>query len=494
VWVVLVDCGREFVDLGLTPGRATGKLGIKPQFLRIQDGVLASEERVKLSRDERGLLGSCRRALQAALESRARSLGLGAIRAREREGEEALASEADARRRARSAYPGLICIGLAWIGLGVASAVFGGLEQLFVLLPMGALEPHLVWNGEWWRLLTAPHLHSSVEHLGSNLVAGGILGLAIAGSLGAWRTLALFQVSALAGSALALWISRATVVGASGGVFGLLGALIVLAAREPGVVPLRQRRGLWLTGLLWLGLNAVTSLAPGVSFAGHAGGLVAGAALSLSGALLAGLPPLDAPPGSVERHKGGFAAVALGLALLSAAGFATCWMRYAPWHHRWPLEPETRRLKGSPIVLEVPASFSPLARGGGSRYAPAVPGDPVRVEVVAARHGLPSEAALVAQREALERSWPEKGYTWMRRPEITSLGPRRVVRAGILREISKRHRCVVLVEAGWRVEVSVAPGPNLDEEWKRRIEAILSSVRVETDAEPIRERGPGPAG
>jgi hypothetical protein len=50
--------------------------------------------------------------------------------------------------------------------------------------------------------------------------------------------------------------------------------------------------------------------------------------------ILVGLPPLDSPPGTVERYKGAFAAAAVGLALLSAAGFAVCWMRYSPWQHR----------------------------------------------------------------------------------------------------------------------------------------------------------------
>lgn len=132
------------------------------------------------------------------------------------------------------------------------------------------------------------------------------------------------------------------------------------------------------------------------------------------------------------RYKGGFAAVALGLALLSAGGLAVCWMRYSPWQHRWPLEPETRRLEGSPIVLEVPASLWRFIRIGGGPYAPVAPGDPVRVEIEAERQPLPAEEGLAAERDALERSWRKRGR--IRRPELTNLGPRRVLRAAILRE------------------------------------------------------------
>jgi len=329
MWVIPVDCGRPLSKLGLVPGKPTGELGIKPQFLRIEDGALCPDELV----GGRSHPSSCRETLSAALRSRGHSLGPGGIRARERAGEHALASETDAARRTRSAYPAFVCMGLLWVGLGVAAHRFGGFQHQHVLERMGASDPFRVWwEGEWWRLLTAPYLHASWEHLYANLVGAGFLGLMVAGSLGTWRTLALFQTSALAGGALVLWTSRATVVGASGGVFGLLGAMIVLAKLEGGAVPLRGRRGSWLLGLLWLGFNAVASFRPGVSLAAHVGGFLAGVALTLSRAVLVGLPPLDAPAGTAVRYEGAFVAFVLCTGLLTVAGFATGWMRYSPWH------------------------------------------------------------------------------------------------------------------------------------------------------------------
>jgi len=65
MWVVLIDCRRLLSDLGLLPGKATGTLGIKPQFLRIEDGTLASDELVGGASQVR----SCREALSAALRS-----------------------------------------------------------------------------------------------------------------------------------------------------------------------------------------------------------------------------------------------------------------------------------------------------------------------------------------------------------------------------------------------------------------------------------------
>jgi membrane associated rhomboid family serine protease len=331
MWVVLVDCGRPLYGIGLSPGKATGQLGIKPNFLRIEDGMLAPDELL----GGRPFLPSCRNALSAALQTSGHSLGPGGVRARERAGEHALASEADLERRAKSALPALICMGLAWVGLAVATAIFNGFEHVSVLERMGALDPRRVWwHGEWWRLLTATYLHANLKHLWSNVAAGAVFGVEVAASLGPWRTLALFQASALAGSALALFTSRSIGVGASGGLFGLLGAFMVLAKLGGGFVPLRLRRGRWLLGLVMLGINVLVSFRSEVSFAAHAGGFVAGVALSASGAILVGLPPLDSPPGTVERYKGAFRAFVLGVAVLSGAGFAICWSRYSPWDPR----------------------------------------------------------------------------------------------------------------------------------------------------------------
>jgi hypothetical protein len=56
--------------------------------------------------------------------------------------------------------------------------------------------------------------------------------------------------------------------------------------------------------------------------------------LTLSRVVLVGLPPLDAPAGTVERYKGAFVASVLGATMLTMAAFAACWMRYTPWQPR----------------------------------------------------------------------------------------------------------------------------------------------------------------
>ena len=130
----------------------------------------------------------------------------------------------------------------------------------------------LLWDGEWWRLVTGGFLHFGPIHLLFNMMALWVIGRDIEPALGHARFLAVYLVSLLGGSAAVLLLSppTANVAGASGAVFGLMGALAVLLRRLR--VPLGQ------VGML-IAINLViTFLIPGISVAGHLGGLVVGAA------------------------------------------------------------------------------------------------------------------------------------------------------------------------------------------------------------------------
>src|SRR6266508_4982490 len=84
----------------------------------------------------------------------------------------------------------------------------------------------LVANGDWWRLITAAFLHANVLHIGLNMLAVGWLGAPVERFVGHLRYLALYLVSGLAGSAGALIATPTSpTVGASGAIFGILGAL-----------------------------------------------------------------------------------------------------------------------------------------------------------------------------------------------------------------------------------------------------------------------------
>jgi membrane associated rhomboid family serine protease len=134
-------------------------------------------------------------------------------------------------------------------------------------------------HGDWWRLLTAAFLHYGPIHLGMNMLALWWLGAPVEMALGHWRFLLLYLVSGLAGSAGSLLVSPHSItVGASGAIFGMLGAGLVLEYEATG-----RLGGNYLT-LIIVNL-AFTFAVPGISIGGHLGGLVGGAlgALALTG-------------------------------------------------------------------------------------------------------------------------------------------------------------------------------------------------------------------
>jgi membrane associated rhomboid family serine protease len=143
----------------------------------------------------------------------------------------------------------------------------------------GALFGPLVADGEWWRLLTAGFLHGSVIHLFFNMFMLWWFGRALEGLLGRGKFLAIYFLSILAGSAGALLISPdVPTIGASGAVFGILGAGLVLERNRIDVFG--------GSALFVVILNlAFTFAVAYVSIGGHVGGLVGGAltVLALSG-------------------------------------------------------------------------------------------------------------------------------------------------------------------------------------------------------------------
>jgi membrane associated rhomboid family serine protease len=135
----------------------------------------------------------------------------------------------------------------------------------------------LVADGELWRLVTGGFLHANLFHLLLNMYALYWLGQIIEPALGNAKFAALYLAALLAGSFGALLLDPlAVTVGASGAVYGLMGAAIVMA-RSRGI-------DLMQSGLLpVLGLNlAFTFFYPGISIGGHLGGLAGGVLATLA--------------------------------------------------------------------------------------------------------------------------------------------------------------------------------------------------------------------
>jgi membrane associated rhomboid family serine protease len=131
-------------------------------------------------------------------------------------------------------------------------------------------------QGEPWRLLTSAFLHYGPIHLALNMVSLYFAGSILEQVIGRWRYLLLYLVSGLAGAAGALlWTPNAATAGASGAIFGILGALFVLERR--GII----NTGGQVAGLIVLNL-VFTFAVSSISRGGHIGGLVAGAVLMLA--------------------------------------------------------------------------------------------------------------------------------------------------------------------------------------------------------------------
>ena len=159
--------------------------------------------------------------------------------------------------------------------LGGASATTGGIGGS-ILLEEGSVSRAAIADGEYWRLLTAGFLHAGFLHLAFNMFALYILGGLLEPAIGRLRFGLIYFVALLAGSFGALLVEPdAPTVGASGAIFGLMGAAVVVM-RNRGISPMESGLG------LWIGLNLlITFTIPNISIGGHIGGLVGGAVAAL---------------------------------------------------------------------------------------------------------------------------------------------------------------------------------------------------------------------
>jgi membrane associated rhomboid family serine protease len=160
--------------------------------------------------------------------------------------------------------------------LSGASATGGGGIGSSPLLADGSVSRFAIDQGEYWRLLTAGFLHTGMIHLLFNMFALYILGGMLEPAIGRLRFAAIYFVSLLAGSFGALLLeSDAATAGASGAIFGLMGAAVIVM-RDRGINPMESGIG------LWIGLNLlITFTIPGISIGGHIGGLVGGVLVAL---------------------------------------------------------------------------------------------------------------------------------------------------------------------------------------------------------------------
>jgi membrane associated rhomboid family serine protease len=161
---------------------------------------------------------------------------------------------------------------------------------------------------EPWRMITTLFLHGSILHIALNMYTLLIFGQILERALGRWRYLALYLLSGLGGSVGVLLIAPGiAVLGASGAIFGLLGAFFVIQ---------RRLGGNSVQLMVVIGLNLVAGfIIPGIAWQAHVGGL-------LVGGLVALVLVKTRQPRQRNRQILLLTGVFLGLVLITVAGVA----------------------------------------------------------------------------------------------------------------------------------------------------------------------------
>lgn len=172
----------------------------------------------------------------------------------------------------------LIVLNVFMFGWEIAA---GALSDEDTIMAAGALARAEVLAGEWWRLVSAMFLHGGVDHLLGNMIVLYIVGIGCEHALGLSGTAFVYFASGVAGSLLSLTFSTGPSVGASGAIFGVAAALIVVLVRYRDRYHLRDKRigvvlGIWAAYQLAIGFTL-----PFVDNFAHIGGLAGGALATL---------------------------------------------------------------------------------------------------------------------------------------------------------------------------------------------------------------------
>jgi len=181
----------------------------------------------------------------------------------------------------KKSLPTFILVGVNVIVYALTS-IFGGnfLEtDPSVIVGFGLYTPYVL-NGEVWRLLTSLFIHANVAHIAGNMLFLFIYGLRAEEMFDVKEYMAIYFLSGLAGNVLTMVADLLTVgslgvfafsVGASGAIFGVLGAVMIYMRRSIGQSI--------MSALIYVFFLFTLNIAPGVNILAHLGGLVTGLVL-----------------------------------------------------------------------------------------------------------------------------------------------------------------------------------------------------------------------
>lgn len=155
----------------------------------------------------------------------------------------------------------------------------GNTESGYFMLQYGAMYEPLVTEGhEYYRLITSLFLHFGIQHLLNNMVMLGALGYQLENEIGRIKFLLIYFISGIGGNLCSLYwnVSHGEQVisaGASGAIFGLMGALLYIVAVNRGRLGRLSGRGMLIMVALSLYFGLTSS---GVDNSAHIGGLICG--------------------------------------------------------------------------------------------------------------------------------------------------------------------------------------------------------------------------
>ncbi len=153
----------------------------------------------------------------------------------------------------------------------------GNSQSSHTLVQFGAKVGPLIWQGEFWRLITPVFLHIGLFHLISNCVMIYILGTILEAVIGRWRLLLIYLFSGIVGNLLSMHFSPFLSAGASSGVFGILGALVAYGILYKQTIP----RNFYKVIVIYLLPFIIYNFAIGIWYSqtdnyAHLGGLLGG--------------------------------------------------------------------------------------------------------------------------------------------------------------------------------------------------------------------------
>lgn len=157
----------------------------------------------------------------------------------------------------------------------------GALVRDRIIVPGEALMRDRLASGEWWRIMSAMFLHGGIDHLLGNVIVLYIVGMACEHAFGGARTAFVYFASGIAGGLVSLAASPGPSVGASGAIFGVIAAVVVVLYRHQNRFYLRDKR-IGFVLAMWAGWQILTGLAnPFIDNFAHLGGLAGGALATL---------------------------------------------------------------------------------------------------------------------------------------------------------------------------------------------------------------------